>query len=304
LYTQNNAAPNHLNPTNFNRNGKPVGRLEGPSSHVVVAEALQFLDANKGKPFFLNLWFHESHEPVAAAEEFLKLYPREENLDRRHYYGDVSQMDAAVGKLMKYLDDHKLRDNTFVFFSSDNGPETLKRYKGAERSYGSPGPLRGMKLHITEAGYRVPGIVRWPGHTRAGTVSTEPVCNVDLLPTLCSIAGVKPPEGRVLDGAIITPLFEDKPVKRPHPLYWQYDLAISKPWVVSLRDGPWKLLADAKLEKFELYNVVDDVGEKKDLADSQPDRVKQMAEVMKRLHQEIQGEGARSGNPPPRQPKQ
>src|SRR5215831_10850280 len=70
LYTQNNASPSHLNPTNFVRNGKPAGKLEGPSSHLVVAEAIQFLDAHPGQPFFLNLWFHESHEPVAAAEEF------------------------------------------------------------------------------------------------------------------------------------------------------------------------------------------------------------------------------------------
>ncbi|HMF14708.1 MAG TPA: sulfatase-like hydrolase/transferase [Gemmataceae bacterium] len=302
LYTQNNASPNHLNPTNFVRNGKPAGKLEGPSSHLVVAEAIQFLEANAGKPFFLNLWFHEPHEPVAAAEEFLKLYPKEDNLDRQHYYGDISQVDAAVGKLLKHLDDHDLRENTFVFFSSDNGPETLNRYKGANRSYGSPGPLRGMKLHVTEAGYRVPGIVRWPGHARAGTVATEPVCHVDLLPTLCAIAGAKLPDCK-LDGADITPLFAGKPVQRPHALYWQYDFAISRPWVVSLRDGQWKLLADAELDKFELYNLADDVGESKNLAELNVERVRRMAADMKRLHEEIQVEGAKSGNPPPRQLK-
>ncbi len=302
LYTQNNAAPSHLDPTNFIRNGKPAGKLTGASSHLVVAEALEVLEANKDRPFFLNLWFHEPHEPVAAAEEFLKLYPGEDNLDRRHYHGDVSQMDAAVGKLLKYLDDHKLRDNTFIFFTSDNGPETLNRYKGANRSYGSPGPLRGMKLHITEAGYRVPGIVRWPGHTKAGSVSTEPVCNVDLLPTICAIAGARLPE-RKLDGANIAPMFEGKPIDRPHPLYWQYDFAISRPWVVSLRDGPWKLLANAELDKFELYNVVDDVGERQDLAGKHPERVRQLSTAMKRLHEEVAAEGAKSGNPAPRQPK-
>jgi arylsulfatase A len=292
LYTQNNAAPSHLNPTNFIRNGQQAGRLAGPSSHVVVEEAIRWLDRPGGEPFFLNVWFHESHEPVAAADEFLKLYPNESNLDRRHYYGDVSQMDTAVGKLMKYLDDHGLRDNTLVFFSSDNGPETLKRYAGAQRSHGSPGPLRGMKLHVTEAGYRVPGIVRWPGHVPAGTTSAEPVCHVDLLPTLAAIVGVRPPQDRALDGANLLPLLEGKPVARPHPLYWQYDFAISKPWEVSLRDGPWKLLANRTLDRFELFNLADDVREAHNLADQEPDRVQKMAAEMKRIHAAIEEEGA------------
>ncbi len=297
LYTQNNAAPNHLNPTNFVRNGKRVGKLEGPSSHLVVAEAIDFLKKNKGQPFYLNLWFHETHERVAAADEFLKLYPKETNLDRRHYLGDISQMDAAVGKLLKYLDENGLRDNTLVLFTSDNGPETLKRYPNATRSYGSPGPLRGMKLHVSEGGYRVPGIIRWPGHTRAGEVWTTPVCSVDFLPTFCAIASVSLPKGRALDGTDISPLFAHNPIKRPHPLYWQYDFAISKPWAVSMRDGPWKLLANAALDRFELYNLADDVGEKSNLAATEPERVKRMAAEMKRLHAEIAAEGMRSGNP-------
>ncbi len=300
LYTQNNAAPNHLNPTNFVRNGKAVGKLQGPSSHIVVAEAMAFLDQNAGQPFFLNLWFHESHELVAAAEEFLALYPEPKSLDRRHYYADVSQMDAAVGKLLQYLDEHKLRENTLVFFTSDNGPETLNRYKSATRSYGSPGPLHGMKLHVTEGGYRVPGIVRWPGHAKPGTEIAEPVCNVDVLPTFCALAGIPLPE-RKLDGADISPIFEGKPVRRPHPLYWQYNFAISKPWTIAMREGPWKLLANAKLNEFELYNLVDDVGEHRDVAKQHPERVRAMAAEMRRLHEEIEADAAKSGNPPPRQ---
>jgi arylsulfatase A-like enzyme len=125
---------------------------------------------------------------------------------------------------------------------------------------------------------------------------------VDLLPTICAITGAKLPE-RKLDGADITPIFEGKEVKRPHSLYWQYDFAISRPWVVSLRDGAWKLMADARLEKFELYNLVDDVGEKKDLAGEHAERVLQMAARMKLLHEEIKAEGAKSGNPAPKLPK-
>jgi arylsulfatase A len=299
LYTQNNAAPSHLNPTNFIRNGKPVGTMSGPSSQIVVQEAIEWLGGVKDQPFFLNLWFHESHEPVAAADQFLALYPNETNLDRRHYYGDVSQMDAAVGRLIKYLDQRNLRDNTFIIFTSDNGPETLNRYKTANRSYGSPGPLRGMKLHVTEAGYRVPGIIRWPGHVKPGGISAEPVCSVDLLPTFCAMANAQPPQDRALDGASILPLFEGKPIARPHPLYWQYDYAISRPWTIALREGPWKLLANAAMDQFELYNLADDTGEKQNLADKEPQRVQSMAATTKKLHAEVAADAAASGNPTP-----
>lgn len=291
MYTQNNAAPSHIDPVNFIRNGKSAGSLKGPSSHIVVEEALNWLDGVHTQPFFLNVWFHESHEPVAATEEFLSLYADETNVDRRHYFGDVSQMDAAVGKLLKYLDDHGLRDNTFVFFSSDNGPETLNRYKTANRSYGSPGPLRGMKLHITEAGYRVPGIVRWPGKVPAGVVCDEPVCSVDLLPTICAMVGVTPPEDRALDGANLLPLLAGQPVSRPHPLYWQYNAAISQPWTISLRDGPWKLLANAELTQYELYDLSADTGEQRDVTAANLDRARAMVTEAGRVHAEIRKDG-------------
>jgi arylsulfatase A len=305
LYTQNNAAPSHLNPRNFIRNGQPAGPLTGPSSHLVVAEATRWLDATQraaDAPFFLNLWFHETHEPVAATEEFLALYPDEKNPDRRHYLGAASQMDAAVGQLLRYLDDHGLRDNTFIYFSSDNGPETLKRYKSADRSYGSAGPLRGMKLHVTEAGYRVPGIIRWPGHVAAGATNAEPICNLDFLPTACALAGIAPPRDRALDGANLLPLFAGQPLVRPQPLYWQYDFSIGKPWTLALRDGPWKLLADATLTHVELYDLTADLGEKQNLAAQHPERVRAMTATLRQLRAEIAAEGAQSGNPAARAP--
>jgi arylsulfatase A len=295
LYTQNNAAPSHLNPTNFVRNGKPAGALSGPSSHLVVAEALRWLDGLKDEPFYLNLWFHEPHEPVAASQEFLALYPDEKNLDRRHYLADISQMDAAVGTLMRYLDERKLADKTLIYFSSDNGPETLKRYEGANRSYGMPGSLKGMKLHMTEAGYRVPGIIRWSERIQPG-VSDEPVCSVDLLPTVCELAGVEPPADRALDGASLVSLFDGKPVVRKVPLFWQYDNAISRPWVISLREGPWKLLANATLDEVALFDLAHDVGEANDLSASQSDRLGAMLEAMKKRHAQVAEDGARSQN--------
>jgi arylsulfatase A len=289
--TQNNAAPSHHNPVNFVRNGKPAGPIEGYSSQIIVDEALTWLRGRDTKqPFCLFVWFHAPHEPVSTAEDFVKVYSGDEPPERGIYYGNVTQMDHEVGRLLTAVDERGQRDNTLVWFASDNGPETLKRYVGAERSYGSPGQLRGMKLHMYEGGIRVPGIIRWPGKVQAGQVSHEPICCTDLMPTFCEIAGVKLPEGRVIDGASLRPAFEGKPVVRRLPLYWQYDLAISNP-KIAMRQGDWKILADAALQRFELYNLADDSGETKDLVASQPDRLRSMSATLRTLHDQIKAEG-------------
>ena len=154
--------------------------------------------------------------------------------------------------------------------------------------------------HVTEAGYRVPGILRWPGHAAPGTVSAEPISNLDFLPTFCELAGVPVPADRPIDGTSLLPILAGKTLTRAHPLYWQYDRAISKPWTVALRDGPWKLLANSTLDQFELYNVVEDIGEKQNLASSETARLTRMTTALRKLHAEIQAEGARSGNPAPK----
>ena len=283
---------------NFIRNGKQVESKTGPASHVVVDEATNWLrEQNAQQPFFLNVWFHEPHEPVVARDDYLALYEHEENIDRRHYFGDVTQMDAAVGKLLRYLKDNKLSDNTIVIFTSDNGPETLNRYKSANRSYGSPGSLRGMKLHVTEAGYRVPGIIRWPGKVTPNSVSDVPISTLDFLPTLCAAVGIAAPADRTLDGANILPLFAGEVIKRPQPLYWQYNRALSSPWQIALRDGAWKLLANTTLDAFVLYNLDEDIAETRDRASEEPVRVQQMIAELKRIHAEVAVDAEKSGNP-------
>lgn len=269
LATQNNAGPSHQDPVNFVRNGKRVGPLKGNSSTLLMDEALAFIKSNKEKPFCVFVTFHAPHEPIAVPNEYSEQYKDEPDPTARIYNGSVSLIDHEAGRLMKFLDDEKLAANTIVFFSSDNGPETLNRYKGAERSHGSAGPLRGMKLHVTEGGNRVPGIVRWPGRIKAGQVIDEPVGFVDMMPTLCALAGTKAP-GKALDGVDVSPLLlEGKSPDRKLPLYWQYDKAIgeTKPvWTVAIRRGDYKLLADAALEKFALYDLKADIGEKTDLS--------------------------------------
>lgn len=287
MATQNNAQPSHHNPVNFVRNGEPVGKMEGYSSTIIVNEAIDYLRGRYENPFALFVWFHSPHEPVATDPQFSGIYGDIAEATKREYFGNVTQMDHEVGRLLAALDEFGMRDDTFVMFTSDNGPETLNRYKNASHSHGSPGPLRGMKLHMYEGGIRVPGMVRWPGHTLAGTESSEPVCGVDLLPTLCALGGVAAPTDRALDGADVAPIFDGGTVARTQPLYWRYDRALSE-MKHAMRDGDWKILADAKLERFELYNLRADLAEENDLAAAEPDRARAMSEALLAIHDSVE----------------
>lgn len=290
--TQNNAHPSHKDPVNFVRNRNETGKIEGYSSEIIVDEAMDWLDNhwNRAKPFCIFVWFHSPHEPVATEKRFMEMYPGQKEAV---YYGNVTQTDHAFGRLMDRIDGMNLRDDTFVMFTSDNGPETLNRYRGAERSYGSPGPLRGMKLHMYEGGIRVPGIIRWPGRVKSGSICNEPVSGTDILPTLCSMAGIKVPTDQPIDGANVLPIFEGKSVARKVPLYWRYDGALSRPFTVAMRDGDWKILADGEMTKFELYNIRFDIGETHNLASRHPNLLKKMKEKLIELHADIDAEGPR-----------
>ena len=206
------------------------------------------------------------------------------------YFGNVTQTDHEVGRVLATLDELGLRDDTFVMFTSDNGPETLNRYRGAARSYGSPGVLRGMKLHVYEGGIRVPGIVRGPGVTQAGSVVEHAVSGVDLLPTMCEAAGIDTPADDSLGGVDVAPVLRGDPISRDKPLYWQYDRAISPPRV-AIRDGDWKLLGNAGMDGFELYNLREDVTERDEASEREPARAAAMQDTLREMHAEVLAEG-------------
>jgi arylsulfatase A len=148
-----------------------------------------------------------------------------------------------------------------------------------------------MKLHMYEGGIRVPGISRWPGKAKPGTVCFEPVNGTDILPTLCAMAGVKPPTDRPIDGTSILPIFEGNKLRRNVPLYWRFDWALSRPFTVGMRQGNWKILANKEMTKFELYNLGQDIAEKHNLAKEQPKRLAAMKKTLAALHAEIEAEG-------------
>ena len=312
--TQNNADPTHENPVNFVQNGNPVGKREGFSCQIVADEAIEWLGKTRDsdQPFFQFVCFHEPHEPIASPAEIVAQYPQAKERGEALYYANVTNMDRAVGRLMDALDDLELAEETLVFFTSDNGPETLNRYRGAWRSHGSPGSLRGMKLHLYEAGIRVPGILRYPPNIKEGIVVSEPVSALDILPTFCELADVALPGTRKLDGASFQPLLDGQSIERTTPLYWHYFRSIGKPkaamrigdWMIlghwdgttlgpggSLHPGDMEIIKNTKLVEFELYNLRDDLTQESDLAGSELQRLQEYQKLLVEKYREVQAEG-------------
>jgi arylsulfatase A len=284
LATQNNAAPSHAFPTNFVRNGQPVGRADDSSAPFIAAEAIRWLKEKRDpqKPFFLAIWTHEPHYPIASAEVYEQLHANVADREERTYRANVTQLDDAFGRLMRSLDDLQLTGSTLVFFSSDNGPEG-DGDKGPGR--GLAGGLRGRKRSMYEGGHRVPGLARWPGKIRAGTESGVPMVGSDFFPTVLAAAGVEPPAGRRLDGLNLLPLLSGAGVERLVPLYWRWG------GKVAYREGDWKIVVDESLERPELYNLGRDRNETTNLAAQEPDRLAALMTRLRAHTTEVEAEG-------------
>jgi arylsulfatase A len=237
--TWNNAAPSHRNPKNFIRNGKPVGLLEGYSCQLVVDEAIHWLDKreNPDQPFFLNVWFHEPHAPIAAPDDIVGAYGKIDD-QGAIYSGTIENEDRAIGRLLNKLAEIAPLEDTMIIYASDNGSYRRDRV----------GELRGTKGVNWEGGIRVPGIISWPGTITAGVESDTPAGVVDVLPTVCGLLEVESPAGVYLDGSDLTPLLRaqgSRTFERHQPLFWH--LQKSRP-IVAMRDGRFVLVADPDYE--------------------------------------------------------
>lgn len=236
--TANNAQPSHKDPVNFIRNGTPVGKTDGYACQVVVDEAISWLDEarDRDKPFFLNVWFHEPHAPIAAPDEIVSRYGKL-NDPAAIYSGTIDNTDRAIARLLEKLKQVEPPENTLIIYSSDNGSYRADRV----------GHLRGTKGSNYEGGLRVPGIFYWPGTIARGRVEHEPAGLVDLLPTVCGLLGIDEPKDVYLDGSDLSPLLigrKDEFV-RHQPLFWL--LPASGP-AVAIRGGQYSLVAHRAYE--------------------------------------------------------
>ena len=208
----NGAHPSHKDPTNFLRNGKPVGPMRGYSCQLVVDEAIDWLDKKRGAdaPFFINLWFNEPHAVIAAPDEIVSRYGAL-NDQAAIYNGTIDNTDRAIGRLVAKLEQLGELDNTIIHYSSDNGSYRQER----------SGELRGKKGSHHEGGHRVPGIFYWKEQIPSGRVEKEPAGAVDLLPTICGLLGIDKPKDVFLDGSDLTPLLtRTGSFERHQPLFW------------------------------------------------------------------------------------
>ncbi len=241
-----------------------------------VDKALDFFKRHKDQPCFVQVWPDDVHTPWVPDDASPK------GDTPANFHPVLREMDKQLGRLFDGLRELGLDERTLIVFASDNG--ALPTFKG-DRSTG----LRGSKMSLYEGGIRLPFIARWPGHVPAGRVDEETVIGaVDLLPTLCALAGAALPDAAVLDGENLSAALLGKTVVRQRPLFWEYgrnDTAFKYPAGrdrspnVAVRQGPWKLLINADGTKAELYNLAADPNETKDLAAEKSDIAKPLIEA-------------------------
>jgi N-acetylgalactosamine-6-sulfatase len=262
----------------------------------------QIEELKQRQPFYLNVWIPQTHLAIQPSQESMELF---KGLDpqRQAYAAWIYDGDQIVGQVLDALRKAGLEQNTIVLFSSDNGPAgqewksdprpptpedgNIKKGFGIYYSVGSTGGLRGRKAYLFEGGVRTPFFVRWPGHVPANTTNETTVFTaVDLLPTLCAAAGADLPKEYRGDGENLLDAWLGKAVARTKPIFWKVPAGAPNPrserWAAfAVRDGEWKLYADNEGKRNELYNVVQDRAETKDVAAQHPERVAKLLASLK-----------------------
>ncbi|MEX1113998.1 MAG: sulfatase [Akkermansiaceae bacterium] len=231
-----------------------------------------FIKANKDKPFFLYLPYSMPHIPLYVPDDVRDPDPK------RAYINTIEHIDTEVGRLFDTLRELDLAKNTYVIFTTDNGPWLTFKHHG-----GSAGPLRDGKMSTFEGGQRVPCIMWAPGRIPADTETDALASTIDLLPTIAAITDTPLPAGRAIDGVDISALLTGA-AKSPREEFLYY---APNGQVAGIRKGEWKLLVRAQRGKVDagmmLFNLAEDVGEQRNLAAEKPELVDEMRQRMLEL---------------------
>ncbi|MHB8902483.1 MAG: arylsulfatase [Thermoguttaceae bacterium] len=263
--------------------GAGVAAERNDYSHdFFVAEAMQFIEDNKDRPFFLYLAMTLPHANNEAGQNGMEVPSLGDYADldwpdaQKGHAAMISRMDGDVGLLLQRLAALGIEKNTLVLFASDNGPH---REGGNDPDFNdSNGPLRGIKRDMYDGGIRVPLIARWPGRIEAGGTSDHVSAFWDFLPTACELAGIDAP--KEIDGISYLPTLLARPgTQKQHDyLYWEcQDLR-------ALRMGTWKAVQRSPKDKVELYDLQADPGEADDVAQANPEIVAKVLAAFKEAH--------------------
>jgi arylsulfatase A-like enzyme len=248
------------------RAGQPV---EEPNylTDAFTREAVDFIDRNSDRPFFLYLAYNAIHSPLQGADKYMKKFEHIEDIQRRIFAAMLANLDDSVGAVLKKLRQENLEENTLVFFISDNGGPTRELTS-------SNLPLRDGKGSVYEGGLRVPFLAQWKGTLPSKRVYNRPVISMDVFATAAALAKAKLKRGKKYDGVNLIPYLTGKTNDSPHEsLFWRTGSR------TAIRVGDWKLLRNSRRKEsapWELYNLKEDVSE-------QHNRAEELASTTRRL---------------------
>jgi arylsulfatase A-like enzyme len=279
----------------------------------LARETNSFIDAHRDAPFLAYLSFYSVHTPLQSRKDLTEKYKakkaamgdlepiwgeegaRKLRLVQEHavYAGMVEAMDAAIGTVLDHLEESGLADNTVVFFMSDNG--------GLSTSEGHPTsnlPLRAGKGWLYEGGIREPMLVRAPGHTKPASLCDTPVTSTDFYPTMLELAGLPAKPKQHVDGESMVPLLKGGDALKRDAIYWHYPHYGNQGGTpgAAIREGDWKLIEYFEDKPVELFNLAKDMGETRNLAGEQPERVAQLRGKLDAWQKDV---GARFPTPNP-----
>ncbi|MBI3209777.1 MAG: sulfatase [Candidatus Solibacter usitatus] len=233
---------------------------------ALAREAVRFMERNRNRPFFLYLPFNAIHSPMQAPVPLMTEVESIRDEHRRLFAAMMRSMDNAVGKVLDKLKELRLEEDTLVVFLSDNGGPTGELTSSNK-------PLRGFKGQLYEGGIRIPFAMQWKGRIPAGKTDHRPVISLDILPTALAAAQASSPQP--LDGVNLLPFVTGENTGAPHEvLFWRYGPNIA------LRRGALKLVRQAGVAEFQLFDVQSDASESKNIASEKPEAATDLRKVL------------------------
>lgn len=250
----------------------PIGQLKGDDSKLIMDRAIDFIDqaSEKESPFLAVIWFHAPHTPVVADQAHRDLYPNHPFGEYgKHYHGCITAMDEQIGRLRSQLKKSGVSENTMLWYSSDNGPES-----SAKDGAGTAGLFRGRKRSLYDGGIHVPGLLVWPSKIKEARVTELPCVSSDYFPTVLDALKMRLPD-RPYDGISLMPLINGQMTNRDQPIGFLSRKQVA--WVAN----EYKLYSKDSGETWELYNLKIDPSEQTDLAAKENGRVQSMSKAAK-----------------------